>query len=103
MAVYTPVTVAEIHYMLPGENLVKGAEFSPILEDGETLSGSPACSSLPIAGLTISSIQISGTKVKARIEPDADLADTDFELLWSVDTSLGNTRQIKGRLFVRSR
>lgn len=108
MPTYTPVTAPEIQYMRQGENLVKSGQFAPLLEEGETLTGSPTCTSSPVDGLTISSVQISGTEVKARINPDDDLDDTDFEILWTVETTLSdgvtnNTRQILGRLKVRER
>jgi len=84
----------------PGETLTFDFDFSNLLSSGETLTGGPAVTVQVGTGeLSLGTPPIVGKTVKVAVGDGVD--DHDYVLQCSAATSLGNVRQMDGRLQVR--
>jgi len=83
----------------PGETLTFSFDFAALLDSGETLSGSAAVTVQSGSGLSLGSPTIAGKLVKVAVGDGVD--GRDYVLQCSAATSLGNVRQMDGRLQVR--
>lgn len=83
----------------PGETLTFDFDFSNLLSSGETLTGTPAVTVQSGSGLSLGTPTIEGRTVKVAVGDGVN--GSDYIVQCSVATSLGNVRQMDGRLQVR--
>lgn len=85
----------------PGDNFPYDMEFRGKLSSGETLTGVTSFTASPtgVGHLTIGTPAYSGTKAQARIS--AGTSGTKYKLTVVATTSMSNTVEGEGYLFVR--